>query len=53
MEQVVTIVEQCVEGSVTEQVIQEFDEQEALARQQVEVVQDKLEAFKVVFPRSE
>jgi hypothetical protein len=36
LEQVVTIVEQCLEGPVTEKVIQEFTEQEALAKQQVE-----------------
>jgi hypothetical protein len=33
---VVTIVEQHLEGPVTEKVIQEFTEQEALAKQQVE-----------------
>jgi rRNA processing protein Krr1/Pno1 len=36
LKQVVTIVEQCLEGPVTEKVIQYFTEQEALAKQQVE-----------------
>jgi hypothetical protein len=36
LEQVVTIVEQCLEGLVNEEVIQEFAEKEALAQQQVE-----------------
>jgi hypothetical protein len=36
LDQVVTIVEQRLEGPVTEQVIQEFVEQEALVKQQVE-----------------
>jgi hypothetical protein len=45
-------VEQCLEGPITEQVIQEFTKQEALAKQQVEAARAKLEAFEVVFPRS-
>jgi hypothetical protein len=45
--------EQHREGPVIEQVIQEFTKQEALAKQQVEGARAKLEAFKVVFPRSE
>jgi hypothetical protein len=53
LEQVVTIVEQRLEGPVTEQVIQEYAEKEALVKQQVEASRAKLEAFKVVFPRSE
>jgi hypothetical protein len=40
LEEVVTIVEQCLEGPVIEKVIQEFVEQEALAKQQVEVARD-------------
>jgi hypothetical protein len=36
LEQVVTSVEQCLEGPITEKVIQEFTEQEALVKQQVE-----------------
>jgi hypothetical protein len=35
LEQVVTIVEKCLEGPITEIVIQEFVEQEALSKQQV------------------
>jgi hypothetical protein len=53
LEHVVTIVEQHLEGPVTEQVLQEFTEQEALVKQQVEAAQAKLEAFKALFPRSE
>ena len=53
MELLVTIVEECLERTVTEQVVQEFTEHEALAKQQVETDQAKLEAFKIVFPRSE
>jgi hypothetical protein len=45
------MVEQRLEGPVTEKVIQEFTEQEALAKQQVEAA--KLEAFEAEFPRSE
>jgi hypothetical protein len=36
IEQVVTSVEQCLEGPVNKLVIQEFTKQEALAQQQVE-----------------
>jgi hypothetical protein len=36
MEQVVTTVEQCLEGPVMENTIQDFTEQEALAKQHVE-----------------
>jgi hypothetical protein len=46
-------VEQLLEGPVTEKVIQEFIEQEALAKQQVKVARAKLEAFKAALPRSE
>jgi chromosome segregation ATPase len=53
LEQVVTMVEQRLEGPVTEKVIQEFTEQEALAKQQVEAARAKLEAFEAEFPRSE
>jgi hypothetical protein len=53
LEQVVTSVEQCLEGPVNEAVLQEFTEQEALAKQQVEATQAKLEAFEVELPRSE
>jgi hypothetical protein len=53
LEQVVTTVEQHLEGLVTEQVIQEFAKQEALEKQQVDVDRHKLEALEVLFPRSE
>jgi hypothetical protein len=53
LDQLVAIVEQRLEGPVTEQVIQEFAWQEALAKQQVEVSQAKLEAFEVALPKSE
>jgi hypothetical protein len=53
LDQLVVIVEQCPEGPVTEQVIQDFVEKEALAKKQVEVAQDKLEDFKEALPRSE
>jgi hypothetical protein len=43
---VVAALEQRLEGPVTEQVIQEFVEQETLAKQQ-------LEAFEAVLPRLE
>jgi hypothetical protein len=36
-----------------EKIIQEFVEQEALAKQQVEVARAKLEAFEAELPRSE
>ena len=37
LDQVVVIVEQRLEGPITKQIIQEFVEQEALAKQQVKV----------------
>jgi hypothetical protein len=46
-------VEQRLEGPVTEKVIQDFTEQEALEKKQVEVARAKLEAFKENFSRSE
>jgi hypothetical protein len=49
----VTIVEQRLEGLVTEQVIQKFIEQEALEKQQVKAARDKLEAFEGTLPISE
>jgi hypothetical protein len=51
LEQVVTTVEQILEGPVIETVIQEFVEKEALAKKQVEAARDKLKAFEVEFPR--
>jgi hypothetical protein len=53
LEQVVTSVEQCLEGPMNEAVIQEFTEQEALAKQQVEAARARLEDFEVELPRSE
>ena len=53
MEQVVATVEQRLEGPVNEVVIQEFTEQEALALQQVEASQAKIEAFEAEIPRPE
>jgi hypothetical protein len=53
MEQVVTIVEQRLEGPMTEKVIQEFVEQEALAKKQVKAARAKFEAFEAELQRSE
>ena len=53
LDQLAAIVEQHLEGPVTEQVIQEFTKQVALAKKQVEAARAKLEAFEVVLPRSE
>jgi hypothetical protein len=52
LEQVVTMVEQQLEGPLIKKVIQEFVEEEALAKQQVEAAQAKLEAFETKLPRS-
>jgi hypothetical protein len=46
-------VEQCLEGPVTKKFIQDFVEQEALTKQQVEAALAKIEAFEAKFPRSE
>jgi hypothetical protein len=53
LEQVITAVEQCLEGPVNEAVIQEFTEQEVVAQQQVEATRAKLEDFEAELPRSE
>jgi hypothetical protein len=53
LEKMVVTVEQCLEGPVTEKVLQEFVEQEALVKKQVEAARAKLEAFEAEFPRSE
>ena len=50
LEQVVTTVEQCLEGHDTEKVIQEFIKDEALVKQQVEVARANLEAFEAYCP---
>jgi hypothetical protein len=47
LEQVIFTTEQCLEGPVNDAVIQEFVEQETIAKQQVEAAQAKLEAFEV------
>ena len=52
LEHVVTIVEQCLEVHVTEKLIQEFIEQEAPAKKQVEEARAKLETFEALLPRS-
>jgi hypothetical protein len=53
LEQVVTIVEQCLEGPVNDAVIQEFVEQEVIAQQQVEAARAKLKDFEAELPTSE
>jgi hypothetical protein len=53
VDQVVATVEQCLEGPVTEKLIQEFTKQEDLTKQQVESARAKLEAFESSLPRSE
>jgi hypothetical protein len=53
LEQVVSAIEQCLEGPINDALIQEFVEQEAIAQPQVEVAQAKLKAFKEKFIRPE
>jgi hypothetical protein len=53
LEQVVTTVEQHLEGPVMENITKHFIELEALAKQQVEAFQAKIEAFEAELPRSE
>jgi hypothetical protein len=53
LEQVVATVEQQLEGPISEVVVQEFVEQEAIAQRQVEVAQAKLETFEANLPRPE
>jgi hypothetical protein len=53
LKQVITTAEQRLEGPVNEAVIQEFAEQEAMAQQQVEVAQSKLEDFEAELSRAE
>ena len=52
-EQVVNTTEQHLEGPVSNALIQEFVEQEAVAKQQFEADQAKLEAFEAELPREE
>ena len=53
LEQVVHTIEQCLEGPVNEALIQEFVDQEVVARQQVEASRAKLKAFKAELIRPE
>jgi hypothetical protein len=53
LDQVVVTVEQCLEGPVIEKMIQEFVEQDAQAKQQVEEDRANLEAFEATLPRYE
>jgi hypothetical protein len=50
LEQVVTSVEQRLEGPVNEAIIQEFTEQEALAKQQVEEAQPSSRILRQSYP---
>jgi hypothetical protein len=45
LEQVVTTIEQRLEGPINDEIIQEFAEQEVVAQQQDEVACTKIEAF--------
>jgi hypothetical protein len=53
LDQVVATVEQCLEGPVTEKMIQELAEQEAQVKQQVEAARVNLEAFEATLTRPE
>jgi hypothetical protein len=53
LEQVVTTTEQRLEGPVSNTLIQEFIEQEAVAKQQVEAARAKLEVFEEELVRPE
>jgi hypothetical protein len=53
LDQVVVIVEQCLEGPVTEKMIQELIEQEAQVKNQVKASQVNLEAFELELTRLE
>jgi chromosome segregation ATPase len=53
LEQVILTAEQCLEGPVNDAVIQEFTEQEATTKQQVEAARAKLEAFEAELLRPE
>jgi hypothetical protein len=53
LEQVITAVEQCLEGPINEAEIQEFTKKEVMAQQEVKVAQEKLEDFEVELPREE
>jgi hypothetical protein len=47
IEHVILSAEQCLEGPVNDALIQEFIEQEATTKKQVEATRAKIEAFKV------
>jgi hypothetical protein len=53
IDQVVTAVEKCLEGLMNEAVIQEFTEEEALVKHQVEAARAKLKEFEAELPRLE
>jgi hypothetical protein len=53
LDKLVATVEQFLEGPVIEKMIQEFVEQEAQVKQQVEELRAKLEAFEATLPRYE
>jgi hypothetical protein len=53
LEQVVITIEQRLEGSINDVVIQKFTEQEVVALQQVEIARAKLKAFEVELIRLE
>jgi hypothetical protein len=53
LQQVVITAEQCLEGPVNNALIQEFTEQEEIAKQQVEAARAKLEAFEAELVRPE
>jgi hypothetical protein len=53
LEQVITAVEQRLEGPVNEAVIQEFIDKEVMAQQKIEVARAKLKAFEAELIRSE
>ena len=53
LEQVVTSVEQRLEEPMNEAIIQDFAEQEALAKKQVKAARARLKAFEVELPKSE
>jgi hypothetical protein len=52
LEQIVVIVKQQLEGPISEAVVQEFVEKEAVTQRQVEVARAKLETFEVTLPKS-
>jgi hypothetical protein len=53
LEQLVVTVEQQLEGPISEAVIQEFVEKEAVAHRQVEAARSKIETFEAKLPRPE